>query len=367
MKRTLLGLTSVVLLLSSCKKGLDESNNTPDKNVLSTNAKIENGRLSFRNAAAYEQFLSLPDKQSFVKALPGGNDFVSFKNRKANMQNQQARMINGCDVPDSLIDDNPDLFNTLDTNGIVEISGELYRYDYCNQKAWVISAANAANTTYYADFMSGTLRTNIVGSFPVYVDAIEAVAQGYTTMPDAATVAGNEIFEPIPNSFFGPDNAENCYINNNEENPLDQNIKMDGKLEYAQFAVYFHFYGKEKYQTRCFFNWCTSSNSDRNWRVNYWYNFRRKGRSYDETGRGQASPVGFNQNETKQDFYSGNRGLKWADATWDVVNMWTNKLKVERNYGSSWILIANETYPTFRFVNNYQFQSGISHFFLHYN
>jgi hypothetical protein len=367
MKNIFSGLVMTCLLFSACKKNINDNEAISEEKLRTTETKIENGRLSFSTIAAYEQFLNLSDKESFVKSLPGSKDFISFKNRNVSIQNQQARSINGCDVPEELIENNPVFFNMLDVNGIVQINGTVYRYDYCNNKMWVMNSTNALDPAIYQNFMGGVETAGVVGSFPNYVDVLEAVAQGYKTMPDPATVTGNEIFQsPMPNSFLGPDVAENCYINNNQKAPKDQNILMDGKLEYAQFAIYFHLYGKEKYKTRCLINWCTSSNSDRNWRVNYSYSFRRKGKNSDDSGTGQASPVGYNQNELEQTVYSFSRGLRWAYLQWDVVNMFTNKLKVERNGGSAWTLIANESYPTFRNVNNFQFQNGVNHFILRF-
>lgn len=367
MKKILTAMVAFAISFYGCKKRLVEQDSLPEKKRLSTGITIQNGHLSFLTASAYEQFLAMTGKEKFVQSLEGSGEFLSFINRKAGMQNQQARIFTGCEVPEELVADNPGFFSMINADGIVEISGTLYRYDYCRDRVWVISVANAANGSYYADFMAGEERTNIVGYFPTYVDAIEAVAQGYTTMPDPETVAGNEIFQNVSSGLLGTTMLENCFINNNEKDPKDQNIKMDGKLAYDKFAVYFHFYGKEKYQTRCFFNWCTSSNTDRNWRVNYLYKFRRKGRNYEETGYGQLSPAGFIQNETQKDYYSGSRGLVWGDGGWDVINMYTNKLLVERNGGSLWTVIANEFYSTFKNVNNYQFQTGTKPFLIHFD
>jgi hypothetical protein len=217
---------------------------------------------------------------------------------------------------------------------------------------WVISTANNLNSTYHNNFMNGTETAGIVGAFPNYVDVIEAVASGFTTMPvPADTIGYGEIF-----GFLGPPlHQEKCNINNDEKYPQGQNVIMDGLLEYDKFAVYFHFYGKEKYKEPCFFNWCTSTGGRRDWYVYYWYQCQRKGQSQWLTGQGNLYPPYSGENKTDKTFYEGSRGLKWGDASWKVENMFTNKRLVERNYSTYWYLVASESYGSFKFTNNYTF------------
>jgi hypothetical protein len=348
MKKLLMTAIAVPIIFFnfSCKKDLKLNVSTDAYTI----AKVVDGRISFTSKASYESYFSAPDRKKVVNSIPGIRDFVSFYERKNSAIS--SRQIGNCNVPDSLVENNSAFFDLLDINGVLQIDNYLYRYDYCNDKMWVISAVNNLNSTNHNNFMNGVETNGIVGSFPNYVDVLEAVAAGFTTMPAPAdTVGYGEIFRNI----LGPLYKEKCNINNDQKYPQGQNVKMDGLLEYDKFAVYFHFYGKEKYQEPCFFDWCTSTGGTRDWYVFYWYQCQRRGQSQWLTGQGNLYPPYSGENKTDKTFYEGNRGLNWGDAVWKVENMLTNKRLVERNYGSSWSLIASESYNSFKVCNNYTF------------
>ncbi len=244
----------VIFAIASCQK----RNNLDSKGELPglLNVKVVNNHLLFSSVEEYNRLFTLSpeDKGQIFSDLERKNDFVSMKkkwadNTEAAGNNKSLRIFGGCDVPDSLIEDNKDFFSTLDSNGIIQIDSTVYRYDYCTGGAWVISSADAANSTNYNDFLGGRQRANIVGFFPSYVDVTEAVVEGYKTMPDTNTVQGNETFER-GSGLFSTTTNENMYINNNPKSPKEVQ-DFDGKLSYDKFAFYFHFYGKEKYQTSC--------------------------------------------------------------------------------------------------------------------
>ena len=256
-------------------------------------------------------------------------------------------------MPDSLIDDNLDFFNTIDSNGVVEIDGTLYRYDYCNQKVWVISDSDANDSLYNSDFMNGNERTDIVGSFPTYVDVIEAVNQGYKTMPDTNAVDGDEIFERGAEWIT---TYEVCYIKNDDYN---NQVILDGKIGYEKFGFYFHFFAKEKYKKYILFNWFTSTGGNRAWSVDFTYYYHRKGSSSAQSGSGTVYPPSSGENKTAKTFYEGGRGLKNNSnyARWDVKNIYTDLFEVSRNPSGNPDYFR--TLSGFTYVNNYTFDNGI--------
>lgn len=367
MKKILFGL-ALISLLPACKKDNAPADTISKENGSSNVIKVEKGRLNFTSVAAYENFLSARDKEGLINTLPEKEDFISYKNRKSNPQAAQARVIGNCDVPEDLIESNPVFFDfIINAEGIVEIADNLYRYDYCNEKVWVISVANAAVDTYYADFLAGIERRDVVGWFYTYVDAIAAVEEGYRTMPAPGTETDNEIFK---GTLLGRTILEEMYINNDEKNPKGQvNARMDGKLSYDKFAVYFHFYGKEKYQERCFFNWCTNSGpGHRDWYVHYDYQYRRKGNSNPVHIIGNINPPLAGDNKVDKTFYEGSRGLRWCDATWDVEKVLTNYVAVDRNLGSRWGYVCPaQGFSSFAYRNNHQLSCGDIHFYIHYD
>lgn len=338
------------MLLQSCKK-----NASVEQVPKSAMFQIQNGHLAFLNSNSYERFLSLSiaDKKIELLKLENYGEFESFKDKQAQTSNVSSRVINGCSVPDSLIGDNPDFFSTLDADGVVQIGRMVYRYDYCNDKVFVISASDALNQTYYNSFMQGVEIQNVVGAFPTYVDVVDAVDSGYKTMPDTNAVRGNETFERV-GGFLGNVHLENFNVTNNPKDEKEVN-QFDGKLAYDKFGIYFHFYGKEKYQTPCFFGFCTSYYGPRDWSINYQYNYKRKRSSTIISGSGTLNPPVSGENKVDYDFYSGSRGLKKDQgyARWDVMNVYTKTARIERNQGSGWSTVTNYGLLLFSYVTNY--------------
>jgi hypothetical protein len=362
MKRILSCLFSAILLFASCKKTNETTVPNNERNQVVKGVVIVNGRISFPTVAVYAQYLGLENKKDFIRSIPGSEGFVSMKDTKGVSGNSQSKLINGCEVPDELVENNPGLFDIMNPDGVVEIEGTLYRYDYCNDKVWVISVANSGVAGSYAGFMTGDEISGVVGSFPTYVDALEAVAQGYTTMPTESSVEGNEIFAK---GAEGGSLNEFCYINNDEKNLKGQNVLMDGVISYDKLGIYFHFYAKEKYKTRCLINWCNTSTGRRDWNVKYKYIYHRKGQSSTNSGSGTIAPPLAGDNNCAKTFYEGSRGLlnDENDAIWDVNNMYTNKLSVTRKFSGT-INTFNYTLSinSFRFVNNYTFNTGTIHY-----
>jgi hypothetical protein len=73
-------------------------------------------------------------------------------------------------------------------------------------------------------------------------------------------------------------------------------------------------------------------------------------------------PIGSSENKAEKTFYEGNRGLRWGKSTWNVNNMFTNVMKVERNEGAAWYFIGSYSLNSFQYQNNYQFPGFISPF-----
>ncbi len=359
MKKILPVLGAIVLFFSACKKTMQDKNIIQGLNTVPPRVTVENGHLSFRTAATYEAFIEDGSHQNFVKGLPGGNDFTSFSDKNKLMSSQPSRVINNCDVPDELIENNPVFFGMINEEGIVEIEGTLYRYDYCNEKVWVISVGDSHNAEYYASFMNGIEIPGKVGWFFTYVDAIEAVAQGYKTMPEETTVSGIELFEKVT---VGARAVEYFYIKNDPKQPNKENVLMDGNLQYDKFAVYFHFYGKEKYRTPCMFNWCTSSGGNREWKVSFSYTYHRKGQNNPQSGSATIIPPSSGDNKADKTFYEGSRGLRkdLNSARWNVNNVYTRSVRVLRGENPGGLfLVGSYSIPTYQYKNNYQFPGSI--------
>lgn len=365
MKSIWMHLALIVLIFASCKKTNNEL--TVSDNHSPQGISVNSGRMNFSSKAAYSRYLEAPDKQGMLRAVTTGSEFTSYTNRGAGSATQQSRMINGCDVPESLVENNPVFFDMLNAEGVVEIDGILYRYDYCNDKVWVISAADAQIPANYAAFMSGADVTDVVGSFPTYVDVLEATALGHKTMPPATDtdVDESEIFD---RGARGINFSEWCNINNDEKYPKNQNVKMDGIISYDKFAIYFHFYAIEKYKTPCtFFNWCTSSGGRRDWNVTYGSYYRVKGSNSPVNITGTLTPPPSGENKCSKTFYEGTRGLRddLNHARWNVNNMFTNKLSVERAINGTFFNYSRYM-SNFGFVNNYQFDQGTIYYQIYF-
>jgi hypothetical protein len=106
---------SLIFFYFSCKK--DSKINVPADAF--TIAKVVDGHISFTSKASYENYLSASDHEKIINSIPGIRDFVSFKERRKSTT--IARQIGNCDVPDSLVENNPAFFDLLDADGVLQI------------------------------------------------------------------------------------------------------------------------------------------------------------------------------------------------------------------------------------------------------
>jgi len=347
--RTKLLLYIMPLLFISCsKRGVTIS--SPDDSNL-PQIEIEHGHLIFPSAGEYLKLVSLGInvRNTILKNLEDSPAFTSYTERiKNDWINNNTRVFNGCGVPEDVLDDNAVFFSILDQYGVVGIDGFLYKYDYCRNNIYVISISDAAKTTNYNDFINCRTTNSLIGAFPSYVDVIEAVAQGYRTMPDENSVSGIDIFQrgSLETSLL-----EDFRFNEIGASDGAGSVRMDGKLAYFTAGLYFHFYAKEKFQRKGLLAWYTSNDGPRNWFVNYEYKYQRRGRSSENTEQGNLNAPKTGENKVDKTFYEGNRGLKKYYAKWDV-DIYSDYAKVSRNGGSRWIdIFENRLYQAGRLKN----------------
>jgi len=330
-----------LLFISCSKRGV--INSSPDDSNL-PQIKIEHGHLAFPSIREYLKVFSLriDVRNTILKDLEDSPSFTSYAERfKNDGINYSNKVLNGCDVPEDIIYDNSVFFSILDQNGVVGIDAFLYKYDYCSQKIYVISTSDAIKITNYNDFINGSTTNKLIGTFPSYVDVIEAVAQGYRTMPDENSVSGIDIFE---RASLETSLLEDFRFNEIGASDGAGSVRMDGKLAYFTAGLYFHFYAKEKFQRKGLVTWYTSNDGPRNWFVNYEYKYLRKGRSSENTEQGNLNAPKSGENKVDKTFYEGNRGLKKYYAKWDV-DIYSDYAKVSRNGGSRWIdIFENRLY-----------------------
>ena len=347
--RTKLLLCMMTIMIISCTKQDKITSSPLDSNL--PNINIENGHLAFPSAKEYLKLfsLSMNNRNIFIKSLEDLPEFTSYtENARNHWMNNNTRVLKGCDVPEEIINDNEIFFSTLDQNCVVEIDGFLYRYDYCSDIIFVIKTSDAAKTANYNDFISGSTTNSLIGSFPSYVDVIEAIAQGYRTMPDENSVRGIDIFQK---GFLEKSLLEDLRFNEIGASDGAGIVKMDGKLAYFTAGIYFHFYAKEKFQRKGVVAWYTGTDGPRNWFVNYEYKYLRKGRSSENNERGTLNAPKDGENKVEKTFYEGNRGLKKYYAKWDL-DIYSDYVKVSRNGGSRWVdIFENRLYQAGRIKN----------------
>jgi hypothetical protein len=319
--------------------------------------RVLNGHVAFTTTADYDRYLELTDedKQQVVSSLHADVSFKPFSKNSSSLTGGNFLPIGNCAVPDDVVEDNPVLFDVMDKNGVVQIGTDLWRLDYCNNNVYLISVADALDPLNYNDFLIGNFANPVVGVFPTSVDALDAVAAGIRTMPDSLYISGNGLDDIFAfASVFGTWAHENKYFNDvyvaestitGWNGGINDNTRMNGKISYDKFAIYFHFYGKEKYQRNAITGlWQTAkiddpSHSSTQWKVDYNYTYLRKGSGQTlQSASGQLLPgnnVKGAENKTDKTFYDGRRGLKkdYGHAQWNVTNNLTNKVKVYRNKG----------------------------------
>jgi hypothetical protein len=311
--------------------------------------KIEQGHLVFESRISYDRLfeLSAQERKNLLNEFESKSEFTSYREKKFSSINANQRIINGCNVPDSLIEDNDDLFRTLDNDGVVQIGSDLYRYDYCNDKVFVIAYAIAYQGNNYNDFLAGNTSNSNVGWFPTYVDVLDAVAEGYRTMPDPKSVENNDTFRQGADG--GRLHEWKYFYDMEDDGSTPSNTRMDGVLAYDKFGIYFHLYGKEKYQRHGWLGWQTAhSGGTRNWLVNYQYTYLRKGHSSSVSGSATLTPstAYYDPNKVEATIYSGGKKLMSYFARWDVRN-YTTYHSVRRKSSQSAYDVHIGTYQTF--------------------
>jgi hypothetical protein len=131
------------VMLAACQK----ETTPPQPEIITEESmptvKIENGHLAFESRADFDRLFELPQKTraAFIKSYESSSEFTSLREKENSTNVSNQRIINGCDVPDSLIEDNEDFFATLDRDGVIQIGNDLLRLDYCNSKVFVISTS----------------------------------------------------------------------------------------------------------------------------------------------------------------------------------------------------------------------------------
>jgi hypothetical protein len=176
------------------------------------------------------------DRRSLIDNLEKSVSFTSLREEKQTPASSQS-FTESCIVPNEIVEENADFFATLDADGVVQIGNYYYRVDYCNKKVYVLNAESSfISATDWSDFLSGNTSNPNIGWFHSYVDVLEAIAEGYITMPDSSLAAGNEIFidsGPIENwhEDFRLVSSPN----------IDSSQRLDGKIEYLRLGIFFHF------------------------------------------------------------------------------------------------------------------------------
>jgi hypothetical protein len=292
-----------------------------------------------------------------IQRLTDDPSFTSY------MEAKKTQKASGdCEIPADALEGNPDFFNSLDENGVVEIGSDYFRFDYCNDKVWVISvAAGGGNETNYNDFLEGDTTNSNVGWFFAFVDVLEAVAENYRTMPDTTQI--NDTAEVFKLGAFGDVwNEWKYFYDEDDPNSIPGNTRMDGKLAYDRFGLWFHLYGKEKYQRVTFLGWTTVSYGTHDWSVKYEYKYIRKGQSTEHTGSGTMYPPGSGENKVEHDVYEGGRGLKKFHLRWNVPN-YTHYHNIDRkengfpttyHYGQ-YVQGSPSNIHNFEFTQNYTY------------
>lgn len=354
----LMAIAAVVFI--GCQKQTQAPENLKKTNRITDNfsVKVQNGRLSFPSEKAYNNYLH-SEGEKVINAKIKSSDFVSLIAARKNLEQKTSLRTTAkeCEIPDELIKDNKRFFQLLNKSGIFEVGNYVFRYSYCDSGVWVITKRNFKNDQYRNKFMLGELTKNIIGFFPSNVDAFAVLNMGIISMPEKGSseyqiLRSNEDVTTM--KAHARHYYEHFFINNEESGE----VRLRGKLSYDKFAVYFNFYGKEKYQTNGAIGWTTSSTGDRDWKVDYYYRCRRKGKNYDYTGTATIQPPLSGKNKVIKTFYDGSRGLKNGEASWKVYNVLSTLRYIERKYGASWTPITPNTEYFFSdTTNNYIFPS----------
>lgn len=282
----------------------------------------------------FSLFWTQPDKQqkTFLTSLKNNADFMSLsESRKAVNRNTRQRT-EGCVIPEDILEANSDFFSLLKSDGVVQIGSNVIRIDYCNNSAYLISSTAAQDAAVYEDFLAGKTTNPEVRSFSLDVDVLEMVEQqGLRTMPGTTGTASAQRLAGAD----GTNLHEWKYFKDMDDAESDaSNTRMDGKLAYDKFGIYFNLYGKEKYQRNsALVAWITTTYGNREWRVEYNYRYVRRGRSEVSSSGTLYVPSGSNENKIEYTFYDGSRGLERYDIRWDVFN-YTDNYKIFRQpYG----------------------------------
>lgn len=342
----------LLTIVVGCKKNDRLSINLAKQDIISVNAKVVNKHVSFKSTKDFRAFFDLAPETRKIMTKNLESEFTSMRQYRLSRRNTVQRMIKGCDVPDDVIDDNDEFFSLLDSNCIIQVGDDLFRYDYCNEMMYVISNAASSDDSKYYNFMTGNTSDTNVRWFPSYVDGLEALDSGYRTMPDTSTVAESEIFSrSVGNTKY---EEYKHFRDVDDKGSTTRNTQVYAKLAYDKFFFYFHFYGKEKYQ-RPFplFQFMTVSYGTRDWRTEYSYQYLRKKSTTNYSGSGTEYPPLSRENKLEKTFYGGSKALQRIYVRWDVFN-YTDVISVNR--GENGYYIGDYiSYPGVTYLSNYDF------------
>jgi hypothetical protein len=347
------------LSIVACKKN-DIQIVDPTENGDLPKVEIERAAIKINSESDFNIFTGLTQTESseFVADLKATNGFTSFT--EVAKISVSSRQIGSCTLPDDIVEANLSFLNLLNSDGVIIIDDHTFRLDYCNSKIYVISNADAADPAKYAEFLTATQTNGYIGAFPLDVDVLDAVSLGYRTMPtNPDPTIHDELFRGW--NLLGLRGHEKMFWNNTkpgtkEDFRLDK--RMDGLISYDKFGLFFHLYGKEKYQKPNFLGvWLTTSEGDRDWFVTYDLVCQPRKRDLITQTRIRLNPgFGTNSGENKLDktFYQGTRRVNYAYVRWDVTQPVAREVEVYRGQtqgGQSFIFYNSQ--PALGVMNNY--------------
>lgn len=335
MQKKLLFFTALSLMaMQACKKSIAPTHEEP----ASTELQIKTDRAVFKSEKDYSLFWTQPDEQqkTFLNSLQNNAEFTSLPESQKGGNLNTRQKTKGCVIPKDVLEANSDFFSLLNSDGVIQIGGNVFRIDYCNKAGYLISSTAAQDAATYEDFLAGKTTNPEVRSFSLDVDVLEMVEQqGLRTVPGTTGTASTQRAAAADGGAL----HEWKYFKDMEDAESDaSNTRMDGKINYDKFAIYFNLYAKEKYQrTSELVSWITTTSGTRQWRVEYNYRYVRKGRS-EVSSSGTLNPPFGGENKVERTIYEGSRGLERYDVRWDVWN-YTNNHKIYRHEGGTPVTI----------------------------
>lgn len=323
MKKIKLVSFFALIVFVGCKK--NDSLHFPDPGIKSaSNWEIKNATLRINTIASFEEILKPEAKgrDKIINALKLAND-----NRKTlssvNDQNSNSEKLasNSCVIPSETFEENRNFLELLNSDGVISIEKYSYKLDYCKHKLYTISNQDVNDPVKYAAFIDGNTNEGGVGQFPLYVDVLAAIEQGYTTMPDYSSVRNNDAFRIFGGLIGGQRFHEEMYWQEKYDQQWNPDERMDGLISYDAFGVFFHFYAKEKYQIQNSLGWFTTTGGSSLWNVVYDATYTPRRRNQESEYRVVLYPefgIFGSENKLRKTFYQGVRRLVQAYCRWDV-------------------------------------------------